>query len=71
MEELTKEQKISFITAISTFFLAFLAFIGLGFTLLKLIETEFLGYKSTFLIVIFIFLGLISIVFILKGWIKK
>ncbi len=71
MEELTKEQKIYYITAISTAILAFLALIGLSFTLLKFIETKFLGYKTVISIFIFIALWLIIIQSGLKRWIKR
>ena len=71
MEELTKEQKISFITAASTAFLSFLAFIGLGFTLLKFIENRILGYRIAFLILILITFGLFYITKRLKEWLSK
>lgn len=69
--QLLKDQKISYITAISTAILAFLAFIAVSFTLLTFIKDKFLGYKTTIIILIFISLWVVIIGYRLKRWILK
>lgn len=69
--QLSKDQKINYITAISIAILTFLAFIAVSFTLLTFIKDKFLGYKTSIIIFIFISLWIIIIEYRLTRWILK
>lgn len=67
----SKEWKINYITAISTAILAFTSIVALTFALVEFIEKKILGITGSFIILVFIFLGLIIIISLIKRWIKK
>jgi hypothetical protein len=64
-------ERINYITAVSTAILAFVAIIGLMFALVEFVEKGILSTKLLIATFVLIFIGLFVIVGIIKRWVKN